>query len=156
MKNLLFLPLFVLMFWKVDAQPLAGEGLPGDIYGDGAGFEQERPVLDLLNMEEDEVYKGLFTGRVEEVCQKKGCWIRLVLKDGQPATIKMKDYGFFVPLALVDKNILIDGRAERTITSVEELQHLAEDGGKSQEEIDAITEPKETLTILANGIRVIE
>lgn len=66
----------------------------------------------------------------------------------------MKDYGFFVPVALVGKKIIIHGIAEWKTTSVEELKHLAEDARKPQSEIDAITKPSETLTIIANGIKV--
>jgi hypothetical protein len=37
-------------------------------------------------------------------------------------------------------------------TSVEELRHYAEDAGKSQEEIEAITEPKKTYSFVADGV----
>lgn len=154
MRFIFLLPLLVFVFFDVDAQPPAGEGLPGDSYGDVSGMSHSSYIKDLLQIEEGEVLEGTFKGKVEEVCQKKGCWVRIVLADGPSATIKMKDYGFFVPLAIVDKNILVDGRAELKITSVEELRHLAEDGGKSRDEIEAITEPQETITIIAIGIKV--
>ena len=68
----------------------------------------------------------------------------------------MKDYSFFVPTALENKEVLIQGKAELKIVSVAELQHLAEDANKTQEEINAITEPQKTISILANGIQVIK
>jgi hypothetical protein len=39
-------------------------------------------------------------------------------------------------------------------TSVAELQHYAEDAGKSKEEIAKITEPKLELTFVADGVIV--
>ena len=46
---------------------------------------------------------------------------------------------------------LINGKAFVTETPVDELRHYAEDAGKSKEEIEAITEPKEELKIIASG-----
>jgi hypothetical protein len=67
----------------------------------------------------------------------------------------MKDYGFFVPLAAKGKTVVIDGQAAIKIVSVKELRHFAEDAKKSQAEIEAITEPKRKVNILAKGIVVI-
>lgn len=152
MKKLFLLPVFVLSFCTLMAQPPAGKAKPGDTYGDASGISEK--IVQVESIRKGEILTGTFTGVPTEVCSKKGCWVQLSLEDGKTATIKMKDYGFFVPTALVGKKILIDGVAEIKITSVDELKHLAEDGNKSQEEIDAITEPKETITILANGIKV--
>ena len=69
--------------------------------------------------------------------------------------VKMKDYGFFVPLAAKGKTVVIEGQVSMKTTSVKELRHYAEDAKKSQAEIDAITQPKKEVNILANGIVVI-
>ena len=95
-------------------------------------------------------------GKVLEVCPKKGCWIKLELNDKTTATVKMKGYSFFVPTALEGKTVVIDGKAELVTTSVADLKHIAEDGKKSKAEIDAITEPKQEVKILANGITVVK
>jgi hypothetical protein len=67
----------------------------------------------------------------------------------------MKDYGFFVPLAAKGKTVVIDGQAAIKTVSVKELRHFAEDAKKSQAEIDAITQPKTEVNILAKGIVVV-
>ena len=41
-------------------------------------------------------------------------------------------------------------------TSVEELKHYAEDAKKSQDEIDAITEPKTEIRFMASGMVVVD
>ena len=81
--------------------------------------------------------------------------MKLQLDDKSIATIKMKDYAFFVPAALEGKRIVVDGKAEMATTSVKELKHIAEDGKKSVAEIESIKEPKKEIKILANGIIVI-
>jgi hypothetical protein len=67
----------------------------------------------------------------------------------------MKDYAFFVPTALKGKTVVLDGTAERKVTSVDEQKHYAEDAKKPQAEIDAITTPKEEIRFVANGIKVV-
>jgi len=94
---------------------------------------------------------------VEAVCQTKGCWMNLV--DGKSETegdaslfVKFKDYGFFMPKDIAGKTVIVRGYAYKEITSVDELKHYAEDEGKSQEEIDQITEAVEELKFMADGV----
>ena len=68
--------------------------------------------------------------------------------------IRMKDHSFFVPLSMNGKTIVVDGTASVKETSVDMLKHYAEDGGKSQAEIDAIKAPKKEINIQATGILV--
>ena len=93
-------------------------------------------------------------GEVTEVCQMKGCWLRI--KNGNDfLTVKMKGHKWFVPSALVGKKIVIDGTAEVKITSVDDLKHFLEDAGKSKEEVDAVKEPKKEVIVDAKGILVL-
>ncbi|HLS30012.1 MAG TPA: DUF4920 domain-containing protein [Flavobacteriaceae bacterium] len=154
MKKTVLLTFALFSFIALMAQPPAGEANKGDTYGDASAINDNNEITKIAQIKKGEVLEGNFIGNVEEVCAKKGCWVQLVLADGTPASVKMKDYGFFVPTALVGKEVVIQGKAELKTTSVAELQHLAEDAGKSQEEIDAITEPEEVISIMADGIKV--
>lgn len=154
MKQYFFMICALFISSALCAQPPAGNADPGDSYGNVSALKSKALNKGVSKLKPDSKLEGNFTGIVKEVCPKKGCWIKLELPDGKPATVKMKDYGFFVPTALVGKKIIINGSAEVKTTPVAELKHLAEDAKKSQAEIDAITEPKETLTILATGIKV--
>ncbi|MFT5264342.1 MAG: hypothetical protein ACI8YQ_003088 [Polaribacter sp.] len=91
-------------------------------------------------------------GRVAEVCQAKGCWMSIVEEGKEDMFVKFKDYGFFMPLDISGKEVIMEGYAFREVTSVEELQHYAEDEGKSPEEIAAITQPEEELKFMASGV----
>lgn len=93
-----------------------------------------------------------FTAKVIEVCQAKGCWMRLELNKGEEAMIKFKDYGFFVPKDITGREVVVNGNAFVNQMSVEEQKHYAKDGGKSEEEITKITEPKKTYGFLADGV----
>lgn len=91
-------------------------------------------------------------GTVESVCQVKGCWMNLSDEQANNVFVQFKDYGFFMPKDIAGREVIMDGYAFREVTSVEDLQHFAEDEGKSKEEIAAITEPKEELKFMANGV----
>ena len=106
-------------------------------------------------MKQDSV-SAKVNGMVNEVCQAKGCWMTISEKDGEaePLFVKFKDYGFFVPKDISGQEVIMEGMAFREITSVDELRHYAEDAGKTKEEIEAITEPKEELRFLARGVLV--
>jgi len=95
---------------------------------------------------------------VSSVCQVKGCWMELVGSDEsvEPVFVKFKDYGFFMPLDFAGSEVVVRGKAYRSITPVDELKHYAEDEGLSQEEIDAITEPKEELKFMADGVVLVK
>jgi len=99
-------------------------------------------------------FTGKVTGTVTGVCQAKGCWMTLDTGNGNCMMVTFKDYGFFVPKDITGKSVVIDGKAEIRTVSVDEQRHLAADAGKSQAEIDKITEPKEELRFVADGVLV--
>ena len=53
---------------------------------------------------------------------------------------------------LAGKTAVIEGVATYEEVPVKMLKNLAEEDGKSQEEIDAITEPKMEYTFVAKGV----
>ena len=93
-----------------------------------------------------------FKSKVNSVCKKKGCWMRLELPDGSESLVSFKDYGFFVPKDIENQTAIVNGKAFVKETPVEDLKHFAKDAGKSEEEIAAITEPKLTYSFEAEGV----
>ena len=93
-------------------------------------------------------------GTVESVCKVKGCWMKVKTADGQTMRVTFKDYGFFVPKDIVGKTVVVEGTAETSVTPVADLQHYAQDAGKSKEEIEKITQPEKALTFVADGVIV--
>ncbi|PWK17794.1 uncharacterized protein DUF4920 [Xanthomarina spongicola] len=90
--------------------------------------------------------------KVDEVCQAKGCWMKLDIGSEEQVMVKFKDYGFFMPKNIAGKEVIVNGKAFVSELSVEEQRHYAEDAGKSEEEIAAITEVKRTYTFEADGV----
>jgi hypothetical protein len=93
-----------------------------------------------------------FASKINEVCKSKGCWMNLDLGNEAESFVKFKDYGFFMPLNVDGREVIVNGKAFVTTTSVEELRHFAEDAGKSEEEIAKIIDPKYTLSFEADGV----
>jgi hypothetical protein len=90
--------------------------------------------------------------KVVEVCQVKGCWMKLELEEGNEVMVKFKDYGFFMPKNIAGKEVIVNGKAFVDEVPVEEQRHYAEDAGQSAEEVAAIIAPKKTFSFEADGV----
>ncbi|MBI1185310.1 DUF4920 domain-containing protein [bacterium] len=93
------------------------------------------------------------SGPVNQVCQVKGCWMTIGNND-KTMRVRFKDYDFFVPKDCAGKTARINGVMKKEIVSIDEQKHYLADANATQEEIDAITEPKEKLTFLASGVKL--
>ena len=156
MKKLLLSVLTLVSVTAIFAQPPAGDANVGDVYGANITAGKNFDAKKLTGKLQAGPVETKLKAKVLEVCPNKGCWVKVQLEDKSVAMIKMKDYKFFVPTSLEGKNIEVDGKVEMATTSVGELKHFAEDANKSQEEIDAIKEPKKEIKIMANGIKVVK
>jgi hypothetical protein len=121
----------------------------------GEAINTENPVsgealIQLLN-ENDSVWVT-FKSTIVTNCQRSGCWMDLDLGSDKVMKVFFKDYEFFIPLDSKGKTATIEGYASREFVDVEMLKHYAEDDGKSQEEIDAITEPETIYMFDAIGV----
>lgn len=88
-----------------------------------------------------------FSGRITQVCQKKGCWVVLE-QDGASARVMAKDHGFAVPMDATGEAIAYGVLQEEPI-SAEHAKHLVEDDG-------AKAPADRELRIVATGIRILE
>jgi hypothetical protein len=158
MKRILYSAIAICISLLSQAQPPAGDANPGDNYGAKVKTKGAVALAEVAHKLESgsPSTEAKIKAKILEVCPNKGCWLKLELPDGQQATVKMKDYGFFVPLAAKGKTVVIDGTVALKTTPVSELKHFAEDAKKSKVEIDAITQPKKEISILASGIVVAE
>jgi Domain of unknown function (DUF4920) len=96
-------------------------------------------------------------GQVNGVCQAKGCWMTIASESGgEDMMVQFKDYGFFMPKDISGRKVVMQGYAFKALTPVDELKHYAGDEGKSKEEIEAITEPKEEIKFLASGVLLLD
>lgn len=122
-------------------------------YGKEISTEGAINTDQLMNkMDGKEEYSAKVEGKVLEVCQMKGCWMMMELPEGGSMRVKFKDYAFFVPKDIAGKTAIIQGKAFKVTTPVDELRHYAEDAGASEEEIAKITEPKTEIAFEAEGV----
>lgn len=80
----------------------------------------------------------------------------LDLPQEEDVMVKFKDYEFFVPKDIEEKEVIVKGKAFVAEVSVDEQRHYAEDNGQTAEEVAEITEPKRTLSFLADGVLIKE
>lgn len=140
--------------------PPPGNALVGDVYGAGVKATAEKKAISVAKLnnklkKNKKIENVTVKGEVVDVCDKKGCWLTIKNEGGERFFVKMKDYAFFVPTALKGKNVVLEGKAEYKVTSVDELKHYAEDAKKPQAEIDAITKPSTEIRFVADGIKVV-
>ncbi len=111
----------------------------------------ESTEISKLLADKDSVHVKV-SGVVESICQKKGCWLKMDAGGGELMMVRFYDYGFFLPMDCAGKKIILEGNAFKSVTSVDELRHYAEDAGKSKEEIEKITEAEKQISFEATGV----
>lgn len=130
---------------------------------EGDGYGEVKKVKNVISYDqllakmavsEDAIEDVQVEAKVNEVCQVKGCWMTLYSDNAadNQMMVKFKDYAFFMPKDIPGKTVIVQGKAFREVTSVDELRHYAEDAGKSKDEIAKITEPKVELKFEATGV----
>ena len=155
MKRYLMVFIVVFVAGVVHAQdPVSAQ--KGVTYGSGTNKEGDLVSSDLLpsRIQQDK-YVGKITGKVVEVCQEKGCWMKLQKSDGAHLMVKFKDYKFFMPKDILGKEVVLEGQAVVKQVSVEQLKHYAKDAGKTEEEIEKIKESKREVQFIAAGVLVL-
>jgi hypothetical protein len=127
----------------------------GVTYGAGTTAEGAISVNDLNARMADNKYNGKVQGKVVEVCQEKGCWMKVELANSEKLMVKFKDYKYFMPKNILGQEVVLDGEAIVKEVSVKQLQHYAKDAGKSDEEIKKINEPRKEVQFIAKGVLVL-
>ncbi|MEP7376910.1 MAG: DUF4920 domain-containing protein [Chitinophagaceae bacterium] len=157
MKKVFLITAVVFFAIVANAQPPAGDAKPGDQYGEKITPDGAVNIADVAaKLGKTESIDTKIKAKIVDVCPNKGCWLKLQVNDSTTAMVKMKDYGFFLPLAAKGKTVVLDGEVKMKTTSVAELKHYAEDAKKSKEEIAAITKPEKEIRVTAKGIVVVE
>ncbi|WLD24837.1 DUF4920 domain-containing protein [Flavobacterium dauae] len=129
----------------------------GDSISANGALSKDEMLAKYETMKPTDTLTVKFTSEIISTCKKKGCWMSLKLSNEKEAFVKFKDYAFFVPKEGAENHTtIISGKAYIAETSVDELKHYAKDAKKSQEEIDAITEPKVEYRFMANGVLIAE
>ena len=148
MKNI-FLVLFITPLISLSQSNKLTESL--NFYGEKISTDN---VIDYDTFIENSkiVSKSKIEGTILSSCPKKGCWMQVKI-DSDTIQVTFKDYGFFVPkTGLENKKTILEGYPKQDTISIKMLKHFAEDAGKSQKEIDKITNPEYKISFIADGV----
>ena len=162
MKKIQFITLLLLVaaVWVSCKQAPAAEAETNSF---GAGVSKPDAAVSFAEvntqLETADSVMVVMRAKVGEVCQAKGCWMNVVDAAGTAEGemfVQFQDYGFFMPKDIAGREVIVEGKAYKQETSVEELKHYAEDAGKSAEEIAAITEPVMEKKFMATGVVLVK
>ncbi len=151
MKKVISKIVAVLLLVMAMQQVQAQTGKYGEALSDTK--EVQATKLEKRMQGKESVYLKL-EGEIIEVCQGRGCWMTVATGNGNHIRVTFKDYGFFVPKDVAGKKTVFEGVAKMETVDVATLKHFAEDAGKSEEEIAAITEPETKLSFVATGVEI--
>lgn len=107
------------------------------------------------NLSKNDTVTTGFKAKVREVCQMRGCWVRLELENNETVLVDFKDYGFFVPKDIAGLEMWVEGKAYLNELSEGDHRHLARDAGASEKEIKAIKGTSVMPGFTASGVRII-
>tara|TARA_B100001094_G_scaffold90594_1_gene86600 strand:+ start:6819 stop:7262 length:444 start_codon:yes stop_codon:yes gene_type:complete len=127
-----------------------------NIFGENIENDQIISKKELISLYDNDVkFNAKFEATVVDVCQMKGCWMRLDLGNNKKVMVNFKDYGFFVPKDITGKNVVVSGEALKKTISVDELKHYASDRGESQEKIASIENSEIIYSLIAKGVKLL-
>ena len=121
---------------------------------------EEGSIIDNSQIQNLFLAKGKFNAKLEakvtDVCQMKGCWMKLDIGNEKEIMVNFKDYSFFVPKNIIGKKVVVSGEAFKRNISVDELKHYARDRGEKESAISLIVEPKEIYSLIAKGVVLLQ
>lgn len=126
----------------------------GDKIGSDKALTKDEMLKKYKSLKPGDTVAVKFKSKIKDVCQKKGCWMKMELPNGKDSFVRFRDYEFFVPLNASNQEAIVSGKAFVDEISVAELKHYAKDGGESEEAIAKITEPKITYAFQADGVLI--
>jgi hypothetical protein len=125
----------------------------------GETFDADKAVssAELVTMlEKENPVAANLRGKIVQSCTHMGCWMDIDLGEGQKVHVTFTDDSFTIPLDAAGMTAIFKGKGSKEEVSAELLKAYAKDEGKTQEEIDAITEPGWEYSFIASGVKLIE
>ena len=101
----------------------------GKVYGEMFPIDSEPSTL-LEALENPVDGERVISGTINQVCQKKGCWI--ILTQGlEHVRVRTKDHAFFLPKDSAGKAAKVVGVLTEVTLSKAQAKHFAEDAEKA-------------------------
>jgi hypothetical protein len=135
---------------------LATAGFAGEVITRGAAINASAPAVSLAALlEKPADYTAtpvVVEGTIAASCERKGCWMQLTAKEGEPGIrVTFKDYGFFVPLDAKGAHARAEGvTVVKTLTKAE-ADHLEGEGASLKRNADGTTTE---VSFVASGVEL--
>jgi hypothetical protein len=154
MRTTFFLALasFVLVFSACKSDPYKTFGQEFEITNDTLTAVQMDNLFDEIEIGDTALV--MFSTKIEDVCQKKGCWMEVALGEGYVARVTFLDYGFFVPLNAGGSDAVVYGKAFWKLDSAAEKRHFAEDAGEDVSDIEFDEDEDYAPHVIALGVKI--
>jgi hypothetical protein len=126
-------------------------------YGMVSASTSDRPITTgelLEKLQKKPIEKIIVRGRIAEVCQREGCWMKLKSDGANDIIVTFIDHTFVVPKDIAGKMATVYGSAAMKAVSVEDLKEQAKDAERSEAEIASIKKSKVQARINAVGVKV--
>ena len=138
-----------LMVFTIFQCALQAQQVDAQVYGESFSVESAASKADMLKeLTAKDTISMQLKGQIVEVCQSKGCWMKVNLADGEQVFVRFKDYGFFVPTDSAEKSTILNGVAFIEEMSVEDQKHYAEDKVGNRRRACQNYRSKKDLTVL--------
>lgn len=92
----------------------------------------------------------LLESKVDKVCKERGCWIGLTSASGD-IHVTFENEAFFVPLTLMGKTVLAQGKLTRVAMTLEQTRQYVKGSGGDPAKV---REPGVRYELVASGIEV--
>ncbi len=130
------------------------ETLYGDDFMNVTTLSPDQVADIYRNLKPGDTVNATFKAPVKAVCKEKGCWMEVEVGAQAPVMVTFKDYSFFVPKDIENKEVTVNGKAFIATVDVAELRHRARDAGKDDHFIEAIDSPEQRLSFTATGVKI--
>lgn len=138
---------------EVEEAPATPPMPQGKVYG---ASDFVAPTVKLNDVLKDfEAYRNqtvTVEGKVVQVCEEKGCWIKIEDKNITVRAI-MKGHAFSVPKELKNKKVRITGIMEQKELPVNVVRHYMKDEGRSADEIKKVTQPQKVFQFVVDAVQ---
>ena len=110
----------------------------GGVIGDSPSVDLEGA---LANPEAHVGRSVVVEGKVDKVCQRKGCWMELMPEgESRGLRVTFEDYGFFVPTNAMGWTARLEGKFIREELSRSDVDHLLGEGATLETQPDGTAE----------------
>jgi hypothetical protein len=136
-------------------QSLPAAAVSGQIIKRGENLSISPLVSISALLKDPKQYEGktvIVEGVAERVCAKKGCWMELVPKSGEPGMrVTFKNYGFFVPTDSKGMKVKAEGQISVKVLSKDDADHLAGEGARLKRNPDGTANE---ISFVATGVEL--